>query len=538
MLSSLYIKNLAIIDELNVSFNKGLNIITGETGAGKSLIIKAIQLLMGKKFSPEILRTGSNTLVIEGVFKTENDKTVIRRLYRENKESKSFINDKPVTQKKLLKTTCLLADLHGQHDHQNLLNSNTHLNYLDSYGDYNSELKRVGITFRCLRDYELLLDGLLLRKHDIQEKNELHEFQLIELTEHPISIEFENDLNTKYKRLSMASEIKESLLTVSSILENGDAAIIKSLNKIMNVLEKVSEFDNSILNIQKRAESNRIDLEDLVLEIQNVKDSIIVYPGELGKVNEIIAHIEMLKRKYGGSIDSAIEYRDNLLQAKIESGGFTDEINKLEEEIATLKNELLNYSIIISKNRKNTAAKLEEAIKNNLKHLNMSNTQFKIQLISDSENIMETGMDRCEFFISTNIGEDVRPVAKIASGGEISRIMLAIKMALQSKDMVDTLIFDEIDAGISGATAERVGGAFEKLAESHQILCITHLSQIAGKGNTHYKVCKNIKDKRIVVDINKLSKPDRIGEIATLISGIKVTDSSRKQAEELLQPNG
>ena len=538
MLTSLYIKNLAIIDELTISFSSGLNIITGETGAGKTLIIKAIQLLMGKKISPEILRTGCDTLIVEGNFITGTNSTIIRRIYRDNKQSKSFINDEPVTKKKLLKTTLLLADLHGQHDHQNLLDSNTHLSYLDSYGNYNLELNVVKKLYQDLNKCENKLQKLLLKQNELKEKSELHEFQLEELTEYPLSAEFEMNQIKEYNRLSKASDIQSSLSTVSALLEGQDSAVINSLNTITHELENVSEFDDSILAIQKRMVSNRIDLEDLILDIQKAKDGIIINPDELEIINNIISHIEMLKRKYGGSINSVIEYRDSIIQTEIESGGCNAEIDLLVNEVQQLKTELLECSKAISKYRKSTGIKLEKTIKDSLKHLNMSDTNFKIQLNSDPENIIESGMDTCEFFISTNIGEELRPVAKIASGGEISRIMLAIKMALQSKDIVDTLIFDEIDSGISGATAERVGETFEKLAKSHQILCITHLSQIAGKGESHYKVSKKIKDDRIVVDINKLSKTNRIGEIATLISGRKVTESSRKQAKELLYTDG
>jgi len=538
MLTSLYIKNLAIIDELTISFSSGLNIITGETGAGKTLIIKAIQLLMGKKISPEILRTGCDTLIVEGNFITGTNSTIIRRIYRDNKQSKSFINDEPVTKKKLLKTTLLLADLHGQHDHQNLLDSNTHLSYLDSYGNYNLELNVVKKLYQDLNKCENKLQKLLLKQNELKEKSELHEFQLEELTEYPLSAEFEMNQIKEYNRLSKASDIQSSLSTVSALLEGRDSAVINSLNTITHELENVSEFDDSILAIQKRMVSNRIDLEDLILDIQKAKDGIIINPDELEIINNIISHIEMLKRKYGGSINSVIEYRDSIIQTEIESGGCNAEIDLLVNEVQQLKSELLKCSKAISKYRKSTGIKLEKTIKDSLKHLNMSDTNFKIQLNSDPENIIESGMDTCEFFISTNIGEELRPVAKIASGGEISRIMLAIKMALQSKDIVDTLIFDEIDSGISGATAERVGETFEKLAKSHQILCITHLSQIAGKGESHYKVSKKIKDDRIVVDINKLSKTNRIGEIATLISGRKVTESSRKQAKELLYTDG
>jgi len=357
MLSSLYIKNLAIIDDLNISFNEGLNIITGETGAGKSLIIKAIQLLMGRKFSPEILRTGSDTLVVEGNFNEHNNNTIIRRIYRQNRQSKSFINDEPVTQKELLKTTRLLADLHGQHDHQNLLDSNTHLHYLDSYGSYDSILVKLKNTFQSVQECESKLHKLLLMQQKLREKSELYKFQLNELTQYPLSIEFEKEIVKKYNRLSMASEIQSSLSTVGMLLEEGDYAVINSLNKIRNELEKVSEFDESILTIQKRTGENRIELEDMVLDIQRIKENISVRPDELEKVNDIIAHIEMLKRKHGGSIESVIEYRDSIIQAELESGGCKAEINNLENKFQDLKKELLENSTKISHYRKATAIK-------------------------------------------------------------------------------------------------------------------------------------------------------------------------------------
>ena len=529
---------MAIINELKVEFEDGLNIITGKTGAGKSLIIKAIQLLLGKRFSPEVLRTGSDTLIIEGEFEKDNSQTVIRRLYRKNGQSKSYINDEPIKQLDLIKATRMLADLHGQHDHQNLLDSNTHLKYLDSFGSYKTELNKVEQLFQKRESYKNTLNKLIKQQKEFEEKGELYEFQLKELTLHPISINFENEMTDKHNLLSKASDIKISLTNAGILLEEGDSAVIKKLNTIMSELDKVSDYDDAILGLYKRIGSNRIDLEDLILEIQRVQDDIIINKDELERINEIISHIEMLKRKYGGSIESVVEYRDKIIQSEKDSGSCKDDIQQLENELEDISNQLHIYAEKVSRKRKKTSIRLESIIKRNLAHLNMPDIQFKINLSTDPDNIQETGMDSCEFFISTNIGEELRPVVKIASGGEISRIMLAIKMALQSKDIVDTLIFDEIDLGISGATAERVGETFEKLAESHQILCITHLSQIAGKGISHYKVSKDVKNNRIVAEINKLSESDRIREIATLISGLQVTESSRRQAKELLQFNG
>ncbi len=529
---------MAIINELKVEFEDGLNIITGKTGTGKSLIVQAIQLLLGKKFSPEILRTGSDTLIIDGEFKKGNSQTVIRRLYKNNGQSKSFINDEPVKQIDLIKTTRMLADLHGQHDHQNLLDSKTHLKYLDSFGSYKTELNKVEQLFQKRESCKNTLNKLIKQQQDLDDKGELYKFQLKELTLYPISIDFEKETTDKHNLLSKAEDIKLSLSNAGSLLEDGDSAVIKKLNTVMGELDKVSDYDEAILGLYKRIGSIRIDLEDLILEIQRVQEDIIINTDELERINEIISHIEMLKRKYGGSIVSVIEYRDKIIQSEKDSGNCKADIKKLENELENISKQLHICAEKVSQKRQKTATRLESIIKRNLDHLNMPDIQFKINLSTDLNNIQVTGLDTCEFFISTNIGEELRPVAKIASGGEISRIMLAIKMTLQAKDMVNTLIFDEIDAGISGSTAERVGETFEKLAESHQILCITHLSQIAGKGITHFKVDKNMKNNRIIVRMKKLSESERVREIASLISGRKITESSRRQAKELLQFNG
>jgi len=538
MLSSLYIKNLAIIDELTVTFENGLNIITGETGTGKSLIIKAMQLLMGKRFSAEMLRTSANTLIVEGVFIQQKSQIVIRRMYRKNGQSKSFINDEPVKQNDLRETTRLLADLHGQHDHQNLLNPNTHLDYLDFFGSYQNKLEQLETMYCNVQECREMLDYKINVQKDIEEKKELHEFQLKELTLYPLSKEYEDEITKKHDLHSQASYIQETLAQIRSLIENGEPSIIHLLSKLTSELEKISDYDESLQTIRNRAESNRIDLEDLILDIQGVQDTIVINNDELEKVNDIISYIEMLKRKYGGSIESAVEYRDKLIYTIKIMGGCQEEINKLQVDLKTYSSELLECSEFVSRKRKKTADALGIAIKRNLEHLNMPETQFKIRIESNPDNILKTGMDSCEFFISTNIGEELRPVEKIASGGEVSRIMLAIKMSFQSKDIVNTLIFDEIDSGISGSTAEKVGSTIENLSHSHQILCITHLSQIAGKGNCHYKVSKIDNNNHTKVKIDKLSKKERILEIATLISGQCVTASSKKQAMELLQING
>lgn len=538
MIKSLYIKNLAIIDELNVEFASGLNIITGETGAGKSLLIKAIQLLLGKKITHDIIRKNTDLLEVKGVFLYNKEEIIIRRVYDGKKSSKSFINDLPVSQKKLLDQGKYLVDLHGQHDHQNLLNSKTHMNYLDLYGTYSDDIDSFSELFNKYNHTRVKLDTLIENQKNILEKEELYKFQYEEITRYPVSEKYEQELMDQYKLLSNAKEIKYSLDKASKMIYDENESIIKKLIKTVNEFSNLPSTNKDIDKINSRLNSNRLDIEDIMFEIQNINQNIVEDQEKLNDINEKIIYIEMLKRKYGGSIKSILDYTDFLSNNEEQIEINTTDIKKLKKLYISIEQTLIKKAIYISKMRKTNSQKLEKAISNNLKFLNMKDTTFKINLYSSIDKISESGIDECEFFICTNFGEKLLPISDIASGGEISRIMLAIKMSMQSKDMVDTVIFDEIDTGISGATADIVGKIFENLSKSHQILCITHLSQIAGKKGSHINVYKNKNKNRVITKVKYLTEKERVSEVAKLISGLKVTETSKKQAKELLHING
>jgi len=538
MLRSLHIKNLAIIDEIDIQFSGGLNIITGETGAGKSLIIKAIQLLLGKKFSSELLRSGEDTLVVEGEFYEFGISTTIRRIYTLKGQSKTYINEETVTQKKLNTVTSKLADLHGQHDHQNLLNPQTHIDYLDAFGDYLSDIQKLEKIYLDREKSIIKLMTLQIHLEEYEEKKELHDFQLEELTQHTLSDSFEKEIISNHNQLANANALYSGLDTAKQSLTGGSTSVISQyLTSIAN-LKPISQFNPAIENILNRLESQRIEIEDIIQEIETIANGIVIDDNELEKLSSTIGDLESLKRKYGGTLDSVINYRDKLLKKTMESESYSEDIKRVKEENNSLNQELISAAKNITKLRKTMAKSLEESIQKNLKHLNMPKTELKIEINSDYDSINANGADSVEFYISTNIGENLRPLSKIASGGEISRIMLAIKMSLQSKDMVGTLIFDEVDSGISGETADRVGNTIQSLANSHQIICITHLSQIAGKGGSHYKVGKQLRNGRNVSQIKKLKMVERIEEIASLISGKNISNMSMEKAKELLQENG
>ena len=535
MLVSLHIKNLAIIDEVNVKFKKGLNIITGETGSGKTLIIRAIQCLLGNRFSSEMIRSDCDQIIIEGEFIYQKKVIVIRRIYNKNRKSRSFINDEPVKQKKLLEYTRKLVDLHGQHQHQNLFHIESHLGYLDSFSKNKRDLKNIQKIFIELNNKNKRLDKLKEEQEEITQKHELYDFQYKELSLYPLSEQYEQKITKQYRILSNAEKIKEDLSIAADIIDNGQYSILKMLNQLNRNIDDIAKHDDQISEISNRISSNIIDLEDILQVIHDIDQGVCMNHTELKDINDILNHLELLKRKYGGSMASVEEYYYHIQKQEEKTESNNEQIQRIDLERIVLEKEVNQKAEWISTKRYETALKLEKRISDNLQNLNMPNTDFKIEISTD-ENIMnESGMDSCKFFISTNMGETLRPLSKIASGGEISRIMLAIKMALQSLDIVSILIFDEIDSGISGSVAEQIGTTIENLSQSHQILCITHLSQIAGKGEHHYKVQKNRINHRNIVEIIKLSTAERVREIAALISGKEITKASRKQAQTLLE---
>ncbi len=529
MLKTLHIRNLAIIEELTVEFQNGLNIITGETGAGKSILVNALNYLIGERFSKDMIRTNERNGVIEGEFVNSGKTTTIRRVFNQTGASKCFIDEAPVSLDLLKEKSEILIDMHGQHDHQRLLNPANHLEVLDAYGNYQKDLQTVASLYKNINELLSKIQKFKTENKRLKEKRELNEFQLKELS--LISLEFglDDELEKEYRFLTEVTTIREKLKETHHILEdNSISSAIRSLSDISHHKEEFKELES-------RLDKAQIELSDISNELEHLQSSIFVDEEHFAEISEKIEHIEMLKRKYGGSLKAVLDYKTNLEEQIELSDTSTSSISKFEKELSEIQNRYYKICKTITGKRKNTSSLLEQKITKILQKMDMPNTKFKIELqrLNDSE-ISQTGLEKCEFFISTNIGEKLRPLVKVASGGELSRIMLAVKMELKNKDVVDTMIFDEIDSGISGSTAEKIGNIIENLGEVHQILCITHLPQIAGKGEVHFKVRKEQDNKRTRSIIQKLDKDSRINEIAFLISGVEISESSRIQAKQLL----
>tara|TARA_B100000945_G_C20386977_1_gene600241 strand:+ start:99 stop:1709 length:1611 start_codon:yes stop_codon:yes gene_type:complete len=536
MIKKLYIKNMAIIDELSIKFADKLNIITGETGSGKSLIVKAIQILIGGKINKDTLRSGELEMVIEGEFIVNNEEYIIRRLYNISGKSKSYINNKLANKSKIKKLGQILVDIHGQHDQQHLLDTSTHLNYLDSFGNYNNDLFK-------LKEYyseriKLLNDIKLLNElnFDNQKNIELYNFQLNEINQINLKNIDESEINSKYVISNRSIEISETLKLLENYIDKDEYSISKLMSKVLKEVLLISKYVEEFEEIIDRVNTISIDFEDILLSIEQTKNKMQIDKDEMLELESTIEHVQLIKRKYGGSIKSAIDYERTISKKLDEINNYDSNIDKQNKKLKNINKKLLQLSKKISRIRKNNSKIFKEKVEQYLNELNMSSTHLFLKL--DEIDIVETGQDSCRFLISTNTGETPKDLSSTISGGELSRIMLAIKLVMQNKDLVKTLIFDEIDLGISGQVADQVGNQIQDLTESHQIICITHLSQIAGKGSNHIKIKKIKKDGRVFSVAKKLNNHERIIEIASLISGKTITDLSKQQARELIINNG
>ncbi|MCB9259569.1 MAG: DNA repair protein RecN [Ignavibacteriales bacterium] len=564
MLTSLEIKDYALIQNINVEFSNGLNIITGETGAGKSILIGALGLLLGERASTETVRKGANKSYIEGIFDIgdnekvkkfleENDfefneELIVRREISIKGSNRCFINDTPVQLSVVKQIGDLLIDLHGQHDHQSLLRSETHIEFLDEFCDIKNELHDFEVARKKLLEALSQLKKLRDSEKNLKEKLSLNQFQLKEINS--ISPEKDEDLKIEKELniLENSEKLFESSSQIySSIYENENNAY-DILVSIKNHLEHISKIDEDF-NLKLVDINSAIEL---VREIgdysRDYLDKMEIDPSSIDALRDRAGAIHMLKKKYGGSLENVLSFKSKIEEELSLAENFADKIDELQKKIIDQREEVKKTAFIISKKRKNEAKKVEKQIEEVLKYLGIPDSKFEIRFeyenTLESEtfvevdkkkvNVLSNGIDVVEFFISTNLGEDLKPLVKTASGGEVSRIMLAIKSVMAKTEKLPLLVFDEIDTGISGRIAQKVGKILRDLSASHQIISITHLPQIAACANHHYSVQKETNSDRVVSLIKKLNEEEKVVEIAKLLSGEKITQSNLDAAKELL----
>lgn len=557
MLLELNIENFAIIDKIRVNFTKGLNVLTGETGAGKSIIIDAISLVLGGRADKEYVRSGYEKTTIEALFSIEyikdieellkeygiqneidNTLLITREIFNTGR-STSRINGRTVTLSMLNNITDKLIDIHGQHDHQSLLRKEKHLEFIDSLGDeeLTKNIEKVKKEFESLQVLKNRLKALAQDEMEKERKIDLLRFQIEEIDEARLVEGEEESLILEHNVLSNSESIMQTLSEVLTSLDSdyrGEKSIIDELNNIYSNLFKISKHSDNIFSFSNIIESIIYQLEDLIREIRHYKDMVEYNPEKLRFLDERLELINRLKRKYGKTIKEILEYRNEvnkdlvvLLNSEKEIKEIRNKIEKLEANMNILCQEL-------TKKRTCIAKEFEIEITKELSEVNMPKVKFKA-MIEKNNYFSQNGLDKIEFLISTNPNEPLKSLSKIVSGGEMSRIMLAIKSILAEIDKIPTLIFDEIDTGISGRTAQIVGEKIAKISRNHQVICITHLPQIAALADSHYLISKKFVDDKSITEILKLNYDERIEELSRLLGGVSLTETTKQHAREMIE---
>ena len=535
MITTLHIKNIGIIDDLSIELGEGFNVLTGETGAGKTLIIDAINIISGGRFSKEMIRKGESYSFVEvnlylpnNPMSIENNIIVSREIHLNGKNS-CKINGRLVTLTELKEFMSNIIDIHGQNDNQKILNSKYHIKYLDNF--IGEELLNIKKQYKELYKKRIeikkeLKDNLGDDKEK-QRKLDLLKYQFDEIDLAKLKENEEEELEEKRKLFMNSEKIGKSLNSADLAL--GEGAIDK-INEAIRAIEKISDIDKVYEEKLTELKSIYYEVQELSRDISSLNSEMYFDENERNETEERLDLINSLKRKYGNSIIEILEYKNNIEQ-EIERINNLDEYNaKLKEKIKALEKEMQTLATKMHNIRVNIAQKLNENINKELKDLEMPNAKFYVEIKETEFN--KNGIDEIEFFISTNIGEDSKPLAKIASGGEMSRIMLAIKTVLANTDSTPILIFDEIDTGISGKAAKSVGEKLKIIGNSHQVLCITHQPSIAAKGDQNFYISKVSEEGRTYTKVKKLNEEEIIKEIARIANG-EITDIALKHAIEL-----
>lgn len=538
MISTLHIKNIGIIDDLIIDFNEGLNVLTGETGSGKTLIIGALGIIAGGRFSKEMIRKGeTNSFVEASIFCPESELAidgniiVSREVYLNGRNS-CKINGRLVTVNELKETMNKIIDIHGQQDNQNLLDSSKHIGYLDDFCGI--ELNKIKQDYRELfSEYNEIKDRLSQNYGDDKERErklDLLKYQLNEIEKANLKIGEDDDLQEKHNLMKNSEKLQENLKNID---ENLNMQAIEGVSNSIKCLERIENCGEVYASKLTELKNIYYEIQELSRDICGLQDDICFDEYERDSVESRLDEIFSLKRKYGNSIEEMLKYKDELKEEINQIENMEEINNKLKQEKAKVEKQMNILCEQMNKVRKVYAAELSEKINQELKDLEMHNARFyvKVDKIGNS-NFNKNGFDKVDFMICTNAGEEQKELVKIASGGEMSRVMLAIKTVLANIDKVPTLIFDEIDTGISGRAAKSVAEKMKIVSQNHQIICVTHLPSIAAKGDYNYYISKSVKNNKTTTDVKLLSEEETISEIARIANG-EVTEIAIANAKEL-----
>lgn len=550
MLRELRLNNLAIIKTMDLNFNNGLISLTGETGAGKSIILDGISLLIGERSSVDMIRTGEENLSAEGIFDItdeqknklielgydiDDNELIINRVVDKNSKTKITINGKRMNVSTLKQIMGNVLDLVGQHEHQYLLNKNFHLTLLDKFLDKDGKnlYKKIQENVREIKKLNKKISEIEAEKMNVMGKKSIYEFQFNEINSLKLKENEDNELEEEYKILFNAGKIGEKLGESIQKLKEGEFSVSVSLAKVQKNLEYLSTISENYTEMANKIENISYEIEEISYFLENMADDIEVDDFKLEKVMNRLNEINKLKSKYGATI-SEILMTKNDLENKLSLVKFeNEELDRLKKEKKEKTEIYLKDCEKLRETRKKIAEYLSEKIDNQLKDLNMVSAKFKVQF-TEKKVISFHGMDEIEFMMTTNIGEDFKSLAKIASGGEISRIMLALKIVFSEVDNISVLIFDEIDTGISGETVRKVAEKLKELSSKVQVICVTHSPQIAGKSQQQFFIKKEVEDGYTETKVRELNIEERTKEIARIISGDNITEASIIHAKEIM----
>ncbi len=555
MLLQLNIKDFAIIDNLQITFGKGLNILTGETGAGKSIIVDAVKLILGDRASLDDIRSSKDEAVVEAMFDVSSlkdiagllettglpneENIIIRRVISRSGKNRTFINNSMANLTLLQEIGSRIIDIYGQHDHQSLTRPEEHIDILDNFGGLMPLRQEYINAYTEYVSIKKELDSLMADNEKLVERQDFLSFQSREIEAAGLKTGEDAELKKEKEILANAEKLFDAAHSGHDILYASGGSVLERIGHVLNRLKDVSRIDERLKPTLQTLETAVCQLEDAASFLRDYSQEMSFEPGRLEEADNRLDAINKLKKKYGQTIELILQKKKEI-DKELDSIGHHDEkIAELKKVIDVSRDKAAALAKKLSDKRIDAGRILKKKMEQELSDLGMKKTVFEVRIKKDAFeagnfNLGENGMDRLEFFISPNVGEEPKPLAKIASGGELSRIMLAIKR-IAATGKIPVLIFDEVDAGIGGGTAEVVGKKLKEVSKNHQVLCITHLPQIAAYADAHYSVTKEVRGGRTVAGIKELKADERISEISRMLGGVKITDRTREHAREMLE---
>ena len=551
MLNQLSIRNVAVIDKLDINLHDGVSVLTGETGAGKSIIIDSINMILGDRANKELVRYGTDKAVVQAVFDApksvinileendidvEDETVIITRQVTKEGKSAARINGMVVTLNILREISDRLINIHGQHDNQALLTPIRHITFLDAYADNEEYINRYKDILSKKREIEKKISSLEMDEQEKMQRIDLLEYQVTEIKKASLEKGEEDDLREQRDIYTNAEQITKSVNEAYMNLYEGDEiqSAYDGISIAVNEIFQISDLNPQLKSIYDTLNEIMYSLEDTAHEIKEFGETVEFDEQTLNEIEERLDLISRLKRKYGNSIEEILEYLKKA-ESELNDIKLSDErTNELKEELKNITKELKEKGNVLTQRRENAAKVLEENIEKSLHELNMEKSKFKVNIENDGT-FYDNGMDKVEFLISTNPGEPLKPLVKIASGGELSRVMLAIKSILADSDGVDTMIFDEIDTGVSGKAAMSIAKKLAVIAKNKQVICITHLPQLTAMADNHYLIQKNTDGELASTTLKELDEEGRELELARIIDGGEVTELALSHAKQMLE---